>query len=204
MYSRQIVRSIMNFKINVIIKILILSDFLLFAASQLMAPIFAIFITDKIIGAGLTEIGIASALFLISKSIFEMPVGIMIDKTKSEKDDLYSAILGTILTGIVFILYIYVNQIWQLYTLQILLGIAGAIAYPGWCSIFTKHVDKGKEAFEWSLYDVMLGVGMAGAAALGGLAAELFGFNILFIVIAILTFLAGIMLFFIKDKIFLK
>jgi len=201
MYSRSILRSIRHYKINLIIKVLIVSDFLIWSSYQLFSPIFAIFITDKIEG-DIEVVGIASAIYLIVKSIFEIPVGVYIDKTKSEVDDLFVSILGTSLTAVAYFSYVFIDSVTQLYILQALLGLGAAIAFPGWYSIFTRHIDKGKEAFEWSLYDVFLGVGMAAAAAIGGFLAENYGFDVLFMVVGILTVSGAFFLFMVKDKVY--
>lgn len=200
MYYSLVAKSIKKYQINIIIKILILSDFLIWSANQLLAPIFAIFITNKINGS-IEAVGIASGIYLLTKSIAEIPVGAHIDKSKSETDDLYSATIGTFLTGVVFFLYLFVNNVTQMYLLQALMGLSAALAFPGWYSIFTRHIDKGKEAFEWSLYDVVLGVGMAIAAALGGFVADKFGFDVLFIMVSLFTFLGSLFLLSLKNKI---
>lgn len=200
MYYKSIFRSIRHYNVNLVIKILILSDFLIWSSNQLLAPIFAIFITDKIQGS-IEVVGIASAIYLITKSIFEIPIGVYIDKSKSEKDDLLTAIFGTLLTALVYFLYIFIADVWQLYLLQALMGLSAAVAFPGWYSIFTHHVDRGREGLEWSLYDVSLGIGMAAAAALGGFIAETFGFNVLFFIVGLFTLSGSLFLLIIKDKI---
>ncbi|MBU1202735.1 MFS transporter [Patescibacteria group bacterium] len=204
MYFRSIVRSIGHYKINIIIKILIASDFIFWSSYQLFAPFFAIFVTDKIAGGGIETIGIAAALYLICKSLFEIPVGMYIDRSKSEKDDLFSAFLGTFLIGILYLGYLFITSVWELYLLQVLMGIAAAISYPGWCAIFTRHIDKGKEGFEWSLYDILSGIGMAGAAALGGFIIESFGFNSLFVLISIISIFSSFLLLLIKNQLYKK
>jgi len=204
MYSRIILRSIKHYHINPIIKVLIVSDFLIWSSYQLLAPVFAIFITDKITGGSIEAAGIAIALYLIFKSIFEMPVGMYIDRSKSEKDDLYTALVGTVLTALVFFMYPLVDAVWQVYVLQAIFGIASALAFPGWYSIFTRHVDKGKAGFEWSLYDVLTGIGMSAAAALGGFMAEEFGFGVVFITIGCFTLLGGLLLVVIRNKVYSK
>lgn len=201
MYSRIIIRSISQYKINAIIKVLILSDFIVWSSYQLMAPIFAVFVADHIVGGSIEVVGVATALFLISKSLFEIPVGLLVDKTKSEFDDLWTAVLGTVLMAGVYTAYAFIETVAAIYTLQIFLGIASALAYPGWYALFTHHVDKGKEAFEWSLYDVLLGLGMAATAALGGFLAERFGFTLLFILVGAFTFMGALILAALKDKI---
>lgn len=194
-------RALLNLKINIVIKILILSDFVIWSASNLIAPVFAIYLTENINGGSIEVVGLAAMIYLIFKSIFEVPVGMWIDRTKSEKDDLYSALLGTILTGMVYALFPVITEVWQVYVLQAILGVSAALAFPGWYSIFTRHIDKKKEAFEWSLYDVMLGLGMAFTAAIGAFMANRFGFNTVFYIISIATILGAFCLFLIRNKI---
>ncbi len=93
MNSRLVLHSFKHLKINWVVKIMIFSDYIIWSSYQLLAPVFAIFVTDKVQGS-IEVVGIASAIFLISKSIFEIPIGLFIDKTKSEKDDFYTVFFG--------------------------------------------------------------------------------------------------------------
>ncbi|MFA5075947.1 MAG: MFS transporter [Patescibacteria group bacterium] len=204
MYHQQIARSISRYQVNIVIKILIISDFLVWSANQLLAPIFAIFVTDQIAGGTIEAAGIASALYLVFKSLFEIPVGIYIDRTTSEKDDLWCAVIGTTLTALLFFGYSFIHTVNGVYIIQALLGITSAISFPGWYSIFTRHIDREKAGFEWSVYDVFLGLGMAAAAALSGFFADRFGFSSLFILLGIFTLLGSFMLIMIKNKIYTK
>lgn len=63
---------------------------------------------------------------------------------------------------------------------------------PAWCAIFTRHIDKGKEAFEWSLDSSAFGLGVGITGALGGILVSQFGFNLVFIIVGILAFLGGL------------
>jgi len=62
-----------------------------------------------------------------------------------------------------------------------------AMAMPGWAAIFTRHIDKGKEGFEWSIEHVAYSVGMGITGAVGGVFAMRFGFNVIFIVAGIIA-----------------
>jgi len=201
MYYRTIWRSIIDFKMNLVIKILILSDFIIWSVNNLTAPIFAIFIVDNIPGASIETAGIAAALYLIFKSIFEIPVGLFLDKVKGEKDDLYTAVVGSVIMASVFALYPLINSIWQLFLLQIVLGISAAVSYPGWYGIFTRHIDKKKEAFEWSVYDVALGIGMGLTAVIGAFLVEKFGFDIVFYITAGFTLIGALTLLIVHNKV---
>lgn len=202
MYSRSVSRFVKNYQMNLVIKILIVSDFLIWSANQLLTPIFAIYITDSIIDGSLEVVGIAASLYLLSKSIFEIPVGAYLDKSKSETRELWSAMIGTMITALVYFAYIFIDSITELYLLQIILGLGAAIAFPGWYAIFTHHVDKGKEAFEWSMYDVLLGLGMAAAAFIGGFIADHFGFKGLFFWTGLFTLVGALFLLMIRKKIY--
>ena len=202
MYHRGVMRSLMSYRVNLIIKILIASDFIIWSSVNLVSPIFAIFVVDRLPGGSIASMGIASMIYFIAKSIVEIPVGTYIDRSSSERDDLYSALLGTVLSAVVFFLYPSINTVWQLYVLQAVSGAAAAIAFPGWYSIFTRHVDKAKEAFEWSLYDVLLGLGMAFTAALGAFLVERFGFDVVFYIVGVLVFYGAVLLFIIRNKIY--
>ncbi|MBI4713908.1 MFS transporter [Candidatus Uhrbacteria bacterium] len=203
MYPHLIVwRAIQQTKVNWVIKTFILADLIILSASQLFGPIFAIFIENKINGDVLEIVGVAAAIYLFSRSIVEIPVGIFVDRTSSEKDDLITTIVGIIVMACVYFLYTLIDSVWQLYALQALLGISTALAWPGWYSIFTRHIDKTKEAFEWSLYDVVVGIGMATTAVVGSMIVKSFGFDWVFYLASIFTLLGALALLTLKAKLF--
>ena len=79
-----------------------------------------------------------------------------------------------------------------------------AMALPSWLAIFTRHIDKGKEAFEWSIEATSIGAGAGIAGGIGGLIAASFGFKAVFVFAALLNVLSAILLIFIKDSIYPK
>src|SRR3972149_10421712 len=95
------------FNINKILKVLVASDVIIFSGWGLMSPIFAVFITEQIAGASLITVGIAEAVYLATKSILQIPIGIKIDETKGQKIDFWMAFIGSLLTAISIILYIF-------------------------------------------------------------------------------------------------
>lgn len=204
MYHSSILRGLKSYKVNLVIKVLIASDFVVWSASNLVGPVLAIFVADILPGGSIEAVGIATMIYFICKSIVEIPVGAYIDKSMAEKDDLYSAVLGTVLSAVGYFLLPIINNVWQFYLLEVIFGASAAIAYPGWYSIFTRHIDESKAAFEWSLYDVLLGLGMAATAGLGAFMVERFGFNFMFHLIGVLTLMGAGLLFVIRKKIYLS
>lgn len=189
---------IFKIKVNNIIKILIAVMTFVTVADGMAAPVFAIFVTQKIEGADLTTIGYAVAIYWVTKSILQMPISKYLDRTKGENDDLFAIMIGIFMFIVVYVLYVFAKTKFDLYLLQGLLAFGGALFVPPWYATFTRHVDKFEISFEWSLNSGLLGVGVAIAGALSGIIATKYGFNMLFIsaaVINILALLASIKLY---------
>jgi MFS family permease len=189
-------------KINKVIRILIFSDFLFTSGWGLISPIFAIFLIEDINGSGAMVAGFAAAIYWLVKSILQPFIAYYLDKHHGEKDDLYFLIGGYILVSFVPLGYIFSYLPWHIYLLQFLYAIGMACAIPTWAGIFTRHIDKGKEAFEWSIESTSLGIAAGITGAVGGLVGSIVGFKILFLAVSIFTLGAGFVLFFILNNIY--
>ncbi|MFH1978871.1 MAG: MFS transporter [Patescibacteria group bacterium] len=181
-------------KINVVIRLLTFVDLIVIGGFGLIAPIFAVYITDTIKGGTVEVVGIASGIYLISKAISQIPVGIIVDKIPGEKDDFWFMFAGHMLFSIAPLFYIVISTPLQLYIFQFFYGLVVALAAPTWCAIFTRHIDKNYEGIEWASYTTLTELGAAGTAFLGGLLAYRFGFNVLFILVSIASFVGSIFL----------
>jgi predicted MFS family arabinose efflux permease len=191
--------------INRIVKILIASDFFLNLGWGLLSPIFALFVLEKITISDpmrAAEVAGAAALFYwIPKSFMEIPIGRFLDKTKGEKDDYWFMVAGLFIVGFVPLGYLFSTEPYHIYIFQILHAIGMAMTLPSWLAIFTRHIDKEKEAFEWSMETTSIGAGAGIAGGLGGLMAAQFGFDAIFIFVSALTFLATLLLLIVKKDI---
>lgn len=65
MYTKYVVRVIHELHVNWVIKLLILSDFLIWSAQQLFVPIFAIFVTEQIQGGTIEAVALTTSIYLI-------------------------------------------------------------------------------------------------------------------------------------------
>lgn len=195
-------------RINRVIKILISSDLVLNSGWGLLAPVFAIFLLQNIAlgdAAQAAKIaGFASLTYWFVKSSLQIPIGRYLDKNHGEKDDFLFLVFGMFLVGLVPFGYLFVFQPWHIYALQALQGIGMAAAMPSWCAIFTRHIDKGKEAFEWGTESTALGFGAGIGGGVGGTLAALFGFRVLFILVGTFTMISVGLLFLIYKELILK
>jgi MFS family permease len=139
-------------------------------------------------------IGIATAVYWLSRVVSVIPLSRLMDKIKGEKDEYYLMLLGTFFISSLPIAYIFVTQAWQVYLIQFFNAVAFSLVIPAWRVIFTKNMDKGRVGFEWSLDDVGVGTATAIAAAIGSIIAERMGFEYLFIFIFLVGFASVLVL----------
>jgi len=164
----------------------------------LVNPILAVFVADQIVGGDVKLVGLSMTVYFMVKSFLQIPVAKWIDGGKGERDDFWVMITGSLLISLSAFLFMWAKLPWHVYVIQMVNGLGGALSYPPWLAIFTRHIDKNKEAFEWSLYYTAVDLGAALAAGLGGFLAVFIGYRFLFCLVGIVSligtfFLAGIM-----------
>ncbi len=185
---------------NPVIRWLTISDFILSSSYGLLAPIFAIFASEYIEGGNVQVAGIAVTIYLLTKSLAQVPAAGIIDKIKGERDDFWVLIIGSLLTAIIPLFYIFTHTPGQLFLVQFFNGIVTAATFPSWMAIFTRHIDKNKEGVEWGVYFTLTDLSSAITGAIGGTMALYFGFNAVFIGVSVISIIGSISLMIIKNE----
>lgn len=194
----------MKIGINKVIRILISSDFLLQAGWGLIGPIFAIFLTKQIQYGSLEMVGFIAATYWITKSIAQPFIAHFLDTKKGEKDDFLFLIRGMYIVNLIPIGYLFSTKLWHIFLLEFIRGLAMACVVPSWSAIFTRHIDKGWEAFSWSIESTAIGFAAGFAAAFGGILAGILGFKVVFVLVTIFGLTSSSLLFLIRDQLFFK
>lgn len=192
-------------KINQVILVIIIAEFVLTAGWGFLPPFFAVFVNQQIAGGSVAVVGFAMTVYWVVKSVLQLFVARYIDKNHGEIDDFYFFLAGGFLNAVFVSLYYFANTVWHIYALHFLVGIADALLVPPFYAIFTRHVDKGQEGFEWSLYSSFsIGSGYAIGGLTGGLLATIVGFRAVFLLTGFLTLIFTIMLLFLRSYILPK
>lgn len=168
---------------NRTMKLLMLSDIFVLTGFGLIQPILAIYIDGGVSGGSMLSAGIASALFMFTKSLVQLPFGKYVDSQARKTQWL---ILGTLLMALVPVIYVTANSIYQVYVAEIVYGLGSGLAYPTWLGLWSANLEKGKESFQWSVYSTSTGLGTAATGAVGAAVASMVGFSATF-------FLAGLL-----------
>ena len=190
--------------INKVIKILITSDLLLQSGWGLLSPIFAIFLTRQIVGGSLELVGFVAATYWITKSIIQPFIANQLDKNHGEKDDFVFLIFGMYVANLIPLGYIFISQPWHIFALEFVRGLAMACVVPTWAAFFTRHIDKGREAFSWSLESTGIGFAAGISGAMGGLIASVIGFKAVFLLVGFFGLISSSVLIMVRRHIFLQ
>ncbi len=181
--------------INAVIRFLIVSDIVFQGAVGLFGPLFALYVSSYITDTDpIVATGIAASIYLIVKSVAQIPSAWIIDKIKGERDDFFILFWGTLITALTPIAYLYINTAGELYIVQAFYGLITAVTFPSYMAIFTRHIDHGKEGTEWGVYYTLIDISTAATAAIGASIAALYGFPALIWVSVVFSLLGGLLL----------
>jgi MFS family permease len=145
-------------------------------AIGMIGPIYAIFVER--IGGDILDASWAYFAFMITTGAIIYLIGHWEDRIKHKQK---FVVLGYGLKALGCLSYLFVyNQITLIIT-QIILGLSEAIYLPAYDALYSKYLDKYKEASEWGDWEAMRYVVAAIAALLGGYVAYELGFKSLFV-----------------------
>ncbi len=191
-----------DLKVNRLVRNFVIIDLILFGGWGFLGPVFSIFVIQNIPGATLTTIGIAAAIYLITKSILQLPVANYIDRNQGYYDDFLILVVGLMLSSVSAFFFIMVKTVWQLYLVEALHGVAFALYTPSWSEIFSRHLDKNRISFDWSLDSTTVGIAAGITGLLGSFMAETLGFYSVFAAASIFSMAAVLILVLSPDVVF--
>jgi MFS family permease len=191
-FMKKFFNELFKIEINYIIKALIVSYTIILAGWGMISPIIAVYITEKIGGAGIETVGFAITFYALTKSILQIPLGRVLDATRGEYDEWIVLMIGYLLLATTAFAYAFVNTVIFLFVVQILYGIADAFIYTAWNSLFTKHLDQNNIATENSIYATSADITVALSASLGALLIAYIGYSNVFFIVATFSFIAAL------------
>jgi hypothetical protein len=188
--------------INKVMRAYIYWNLILNSAWGLLGPVFAIFLLQNIalgnVAEGARVAGFATLFYWIVKSALQIPIGRYLDKNYGEIDDFWFFVIGTMITGLIPLGYIFSYLPWHIYTLNIVYGIGMSMVIPSSYAIFIRHIDQGREAYEIGLDSTLLGIGVGVTGAIGGIMAGYIGFKLIFLLTGLFTLVSVYFIFRVK------
>lgn len=173
-----------------ILKFIIGSSIIYNFGVALFGPLYAIFVQG--IGGSILDASGAYTVYTLVMGILLIVSGKYEDKFRNKETLL---VLGFIIITIGNAGYIFISQPLHLFIVQFILGIGGAISVPAWDAIFSTHLDKRREAYEWSVWEGFWRISYAFGALAGGFVATFFGFKVLLILMTIFSAVSTVLIY---------
>ncbi|MBI3035057.1 MFS transporter [Candidatus Woesearchaeota archaeon] len=158
-------------------------------------PIHAIFVQE--IGGNILAAGSAWAIFMITSGIGILFMGKLVDAIQREKPLM---MLGYAISSLGFLGYYFVSNVYHLFGVQVLLGLGYVMINPAGNSFYTKYLEKGKIASQWSAWEGSYFTLTGVAAIVGAFLVKIFNFKTLFLVMFILSLIGLFVASQLRDK----
>ncbi|ALS23585.1 MULTISPECIES: MFS transporter [Paenibacillus] len=176
------------------IRSLMLSQSAALFGSGLVFPFYLIFIKE--IGAGFTEYGLAYGLFTISSSLLQPRLGAWSDRYGRKSLLLWSA-WGM---AVLFLFFPVVTGIWQVYVLQVLMGLFGAMQKTGEKALLADVTEGPVRGRQIGSYHGWIGLFSGLAVIAGGVLIDFFTLDLIFYIGSLWMFVSGFLLLRMEEK----
>lgn len=159
-------------------------SFLTTFAESMLVPIYAAF-TERL-GGSILDAGISFAVFSMATGAV---VAVLGTRAWFQEHVRKMLILGFVLSAVCDVAYIFVQDKWQLFGVQLIAGLATGLIEPAWDSLFTDCIEDSS-ARHWSLWAGGSHFVTGGAAIVGGLIVAYGSFTALFVAMALVDAVA--------------
>jgi MFS family permease len=181
-------------RINKVIMFLTLSDVFTWGSFVVISALSGIYLSNKLGTNTVQFVGIGTGIYFITRSIFQIPIGIFTDRIKKDKDEITILAIGSVLAGIPYLFYPVINRPWQYFFLQFVFGLGISLNVVNWRKLFALNVRKGMEGKEYAFYDAILSMCTAVISIILGVVANIGDryFDIVMTISGIIMMLASV------------
>ncbi|KMJ59482.1 MFS transporter [Bacillus sp. LL01] len=176
------------------LKWIIVSQSVVLFGTGLVFPFYIIFLREA--GGNFTDFGIAYGLFTLSAALVHRWIGKVSDK-KGRKVFLLINAWGT---SVLFLLFPMVNAIWQVFSLQIILGVIGAMQKTSEKALLADMTDIRQRGKQIGEYHFWVSIFSGFAVIVSGFLIDLFTVDFIFYLGSIILFVSGWMVMRIDDQ----
>jgi len=153
---KEIVKKLTGF--NRIVIYLSLSDVFSWGAFTVISILSGIYLSDKLGVDTLKFLGIGTSIYFFTRAAFQIPIGLVTDKYKNDRDEILILFVGVLLMGLPYIFYPYIEAPYQYYILQFIFGLGVSLNVTNWRKLFALNIDGGKEGIQYGIYDLIMSV----------------------------------------------
>ncbi len=160
-------------KINKVVIYLSLSDVFTWGPYTIISLLTGLYLSSKLGQDVVQFVGVGTSIYFFTRALLQIPVGVLTDRLKSDKDEIFFLFSGVLLMGFPFLFYPHIVNQYQYYFLQFLFGLGVSMSVTNWRKLFALNIDKGREGRQYSVYEVIMSVSTAFVCMLGGYIANM-------------------------------
>lgn len=175
------------------LKWMVISQSWVLFATGLVFPFYVIFLREA--GGSFSEFGLAYGLFTLSSALVHRWIG----STSDERGRKGFLLISTWTTAVIFLLFPVVTEIWQVYVLQVLLGIVGAMQKTSEKAMIADVTDGGRRGEKIGSYHFWVSLFSGFAVIAGGYLIDWLTVDLIFYTGSILLFISGIFILKIEE-----
>lgn len=142
--------------INRIIAYLTFSDVFSWGLYYSVSALAGVYISIKLGRNAVEYIGIGTSVYMLTRAIFQIPIGTLLDNWRKDQDEITLLALSNILMGTPYLLYPFITDPWIYYVLQFIFGLGAAINLVSWRKLFAGNLDKNHEGRQYAAYETIL------------------------------------------------
>lgn len=190
-YSRKTI--ITKLPHNKVVWLLTMSDIFIWGSYFIMSSLAGLYLEDKIESDVVRVIGIGMGLYFITRALVQLPIGVITDRLKTDKDEIVILFISAFVMGLPYMLYPLVDSEYKYYFLQIIFGIGASMNLNTWRKLFAINVDKNQEGLEYGFYETLMSFSSAVLVTTGGIVANISKgyFDAVVVAVGIITMVGG-------------
>ncbi|HBB64721.1 hypothetical protein A3K02_01975 [candidate division WS6 bacterium RIFOXYD1_FULL_33_8] len=168
---KKLVKNLKGF--NKVVLFLSLSDVFSWGSFTIISTFAGIYLANKLGEDILKFLGIGTSIYFFTRALFQIPMGLLTDRYKKDKDEILILFVGIILMGIPFLFYPYITNQYQYYVTQFVFGLGVSLNVTNWRKLFAINIDPGKEGIQYGIYETIMSTSTAILSIVGGFIANL-------------------------------
>ncbi|MEK3890177.1 MFS transporter [Bacillus sp. FSL K6-3431] len=172
----------------------VISQSIAILGSSLVFPFYLIFIKE--VGGGFLQYGISYGLFMMSSALVHLFIGKLSDRVGRK----LFLLINSWGMAVLLLFFPIVSMVWQVYVLQISLGIVGAMQKTSEKALLADFTDGANRGFVIGRYHFWTSIFSGGAVMLGGFIIDLFTLDIIFYISSFILFVSGFFILKIVEK----
>ena len=168
---KKLVKNLKGF--NKVVLFLSLSDVFSWGSFTIISTFAGIYLANKLGEDILKFLGIGTSIYFFTRALFQIPMGLLTDRYKKDKDEILILFVGIILMGIPFLFYPYITNQYQYYVTQFVFGLGVSLNVTNWRKLFAINIDPGKEGIQYGIYETIMSTSTTILSIVGGFIANL-------------------------------